>query len=346
MDWCAGPSAFDPDPAGPGDQALSVAPGSAASGALAAGVRAGRYALGRVRAICPAVSPPRTRLGWIRITHRQNSHVTLPSSSITVVLDLPQLRQCQVRLAVMVTRFLAGSRRRALTRWQEGPSEESGRTRISRRDRAARPHSRRAGGDRRAASTSAPRRRWRLARLSRGDSSVEVRAGHGVAALTVRTEQFAASFDELGAAVGTEALRMSAARRLGVLTCAPRGKSLLEPGAFSGVAHGAGVGVVGGAAALAAAGVPSTPRTSPAGVRRPGMGVVSGVGGAGSEASVSTPCSARWPRGQAVVTTNKTNSRLIQASRFIKAAILVDSFCRSSSVTADRDWLPRPGPFA
>ena len=32
------------------------------------------------RAICAAVSPPRSRLGWILMTHWQNSHVTLPSS--------------------------------------------------------------------------------------------------------------------------------------------------------------------------------------------------------------------------------------------------------------------------
>jgi hypothetical protein len=43
------------------------------------------------------------------MTHLQNSHFTFPSSWISVVLDRPQLRQCQFRVVVMVTRFLAGT---------------------------------------------------------------------------------------------------------------------------------------------------------------------------------------------------------------------------------------------
>jgi hypothetical protein len=81
----------------------------AASSESAIRVFAGRNASGTVRAICPAVSPPRARLGWILMTQLQNSHFTFPSSPISVVLDRPQLRQCQFRVAVMVTRFLAGT---------------------------------------------------------------------------------------------------------------------------------------------------------------------------------------------------------------------------------------------
>jgi hypothetical protein len=73
-----------------------------------AGAVAGR------RDIWPAVSPPRSRLGWILITQLQNAHLTLPSSSISVLFDLPQFRQCQFRTTVfMDTRFLAEDRRRA-----------------------------------------------------------------------------------------------------------------------------------------------------------------------------------------------------------------------------------------
>ena len=72
---------------------------------------------GTRRAICAAVSPPRSRLGWILMTHWQNSHVTFPSSWISVVLDRPQLRQCQFRTTVfMEARFLAEGRRRTRTK--------------------------------------------------------------------------------------------------------------------------------------------------------------------------------------------------------------------------------------
>jgi hypothetical protein len=72
---------------------------------------------GARRAIWAAVSPPRSRLGWILMTHWQNSHVTLPSSWISVVLDRPQLRQCQFRTTVfMDARFLAEGRRRTRTK--------------------------------------------------------------------------------------------------------------------------------------------------------------------------------------------------------------------------------------
>ena len=43
-------------------------------------VRRAQRIRGLRRAICAAVSPPRSRLGWILMTHWQNSHVTLPSS--------------------------------------------------------------------------------------------------------------------------------------------------------------------------------------------------------------------------------------------------------------------------
>jgi hypothetical protein len=69
---------------------------------------------GERRAICPAVSPPRSRLGWIRITQWQKSHFTVPSSSMTVLLDRPQFRQCQFRTTSFIDpRFLAEGRRRA-----------------------------------------------------------------------------------------------------------------------------------------------------------------------------------------------------------------------------------------
>ena len=68
-----------------------------------------------------------------------------------------------------------------------------------------------------------------------------------------------------------------------------------------GVAQGTCVGVVAGFATTAVVpgegdtgtGVPSTPRTRPAGMRRGGIGVVSGVGGGGSGAWRSVACSAR-----------------------------------------------------
>lgn len=94
---------------------------------------------GTRRAICAAVSPPRSRLGWIRMTHWQNSHVTFPSSWISVVLDRPQLRQCQFRTTVfMDARFLAEDRRRTRTRRGAGPSGGSEETSLSRDPRVRR----------------------------------------------------------------------------------------------------------------------------------------------------------------------------------------------------------------
>ena len=88
---------------------------------------------GARRAIWAAVSPPRSRLGWILMTHWQNSHVTFPSSWISVVLDRPQLRQCQFRTTVfMDARFLAEGRRRTRTKEGAGPSGGSEETSLSR----------------------------------------------------------------------------------------------------------------------------------------------------------------------------------------------------------------------
>ena len=76
---------------------------------------------GERRAICPVVSPPRSRLGWIRITQWQKSHFTVPSSSSTVALERPQFRQCQFRTtSFMDTRFLAEDPRRAHPYWRAG----------------------------------------------------------------------------------------------------------------------------------------------------------------------------------------------------------------------------------
>ncbi|MDQ5858223.1 MAG: hypothetical protein M3542_08120, partial [Acidobacteriota bacterium] len=50
------------------------------------------------------------------------------------------------------------------------------------------------------------------------------------------------------------------------------------------------------------AGVPSTPSTSPAGVRKRGMGVVSGGGGGGSGAWLSVACVACGFREQPAAT--------------------------------------------
>ena len=65
------------------------------------------------RDIWPAVSPPRSRLGWILITQLQKAHLTLPSSSISVLFDLPQFRQCQFRTVDFMEHSL--SRRKPAT---------------------------------------------------------------------------------------------------------------------------------------------------------------------------------------------------------------------------------------
>lgn len=88
------------------------------------------------------------------------------------------------------------------------------------------------------------------------------------------------------------------------------------------------------------AGVPSTPRTSPAGVRRAGIGVVSGVGGGSSEASRSVACSARCPREQPPAMATASARRPVEIVRFIfEVTIVVDRFCRFSSPRTDRVWL-------
>ena len=72
------------------------------------------------------------------MTHWQNSHVTLPSSWISVVLDRPQLRQCQFRTTVfMDARFLAEGRRRTRTDRGAGPSGGSEDRSLSRAAEAA-----------------------------------------------------------------------------------------------------------------------------------------------------------------------------------------------------------------
>ena len=63
--------------------------------------------------IWPGVSPPRARLGWIRIVSVQCSHFTVPSISTKVLLARPQLRQFQVRRTYFMTYPL--SRRRPAT---------------------------------------------------------------------------------------------------------------------------------------------------------------------------------------------------------------------------------------
>jgi hypothetical protein len=86
------------------------------------------------------------------------------------------------------------------------------------------------------------------------------------------------------------------------------GPFLLFQEAGGGVACGAGGGVPGGVGETGA-GVPSTPRTRPAGVRCAATGVVSGVGGAGSAAVRSVRCSPvrrleqPGPRRQSAATT-------------------------------------------
>lgn len=108
---------------------------------------------------------------------------------------------------------------------------------------------------------------------------------------------------------------------------------------FQPIVQGTGVGVAAGDGE-ACAGVPSTPRTSPAGVRRAGIGVVSGVGGGSSETPRSVACSARCPREQPPATATASARRPIEIVRFIfEVTIVVDRFCRFPSPRADRVWL-------
>jgi hypothetical protein len=190
------------------------------------GRRRAHRARGFRRAICASVSPPRSRLGWIRMIQLQNSHFTRPSTWISVEFERPQFRQCQFRTDSFMKCPLSrrspatGASRKAGAE----PSEGSEETRVSRRRTASgRPN-------------AAPRPRNAL--RVRGISGGGQRRQEG-----------------------------------------------------SGVVRGAGGGVPAGVGETGA-GVPSTPRTSPAGVRSAATGVVSGVGGAGSAAERSVRCSA------------------------------------------------------
>jgi hypothetical protein len=113
------------------------------------------------------------------------------------------------------------------------------------------------------------------------------------------------------------------------------------------IAHGTGVIVVAGIGTISVVGpdgeggtgVPSTPRTRPAGVRRAGIGVVSGVGGGGSGACFSVACSARCRREQPDPSAVAVTSKLIQMIVFIdfdRLPIIADSFCRWDAPHADR----------
>jgi hypothetical protein len=46
----------------------------------------------------PGVSPPRARLGWIRISDAQCSHVTVPFMATSVRFERPQFLQFHSRL--------------------------------------------------------------------------------------------------------------------------------------------------------------------------------------------------------------------------------------------------------
>ncbi len=139
------------------------------------------------------------------------------------------------------------------------------------------------------------RRSRRGRSVSSPKSSVEVGAGHVVTASRVRAEELALSLEECGAARGTDSFGMilRTGRRRSAGNRGPRRFSIrrgfgLHEG-FDGSTAGEGVG-----AGMTAAGVSSSFRTRPAGVRSASIGVVSGVGGAGSTACAA--CARRpWP---------------------------------------------------
>ncbi len=141
------------------------------------------------------------------------------------------------------------------------------------------------------------------------NSLVEIRAGHEVAARRIGAEELALALEEDCATGRTEPLGM------GFPGIARRGSgNLVGLGRCLGL-HGTGfagsAGVEGEGTGVMAAGVSTSFRTSPAGVRSGSIGVVSGVGGAGS---VACGAFARrpWP---AAFEPQPVNARQAAASR-------------------------------
>lgn len=111
-------------------------------------------------------------------------------------------------------------------------------------------------------------------------------------------------------------------------SCSPLGRVLEEVAEAredlreAGHEDGARVGAGGGGTVWSGvggtgAGVPSIPRTRPAGVRRRGTGVVSGVGGAGSAVRLSAGWSARCFFEQDSPTAQRTTTARARPMRFI-----------------------------
>jgi hypothetical protein len=223
------------------------------------------------------------------MTHWQNSHVTLPSSWISVVLDRPQLRQCQFRTTVfMDARFLAEGRRRTRTERGAGPSEGSEETSLSRAAERGRALDSPVSSSFRTFSTSIRLTRWWSKAASR--ASGRWLSGHQPVKATRTPEASSASPADVSPKESQEG---------GTRVGWGGGDTLWR-----------GVGGTG-------AGVPSIPSTRPAGVRRATTGVVSGVGGAGSAVCICAGWEERCPFEQPSPIAQRATAVRTRPIRFI-----------------------------